>query len=63
MLLLLVANILNIAADVAAMGEVAELVIGFNRQHMLTVIFAVGTLLLAGVCTLPPLCFLLEAFG
>jgi len=42
---LLVANILNIAADVAAMGEVAELVTGFNR-HMLTVIFAVGTLLL-----------------
>ncbi len=32
-LLLLVANTLNIAADVAAMGEVAELVTGFNR-HM-----------------------------
>lgn len=44
-LLLLVANILNIAADVAAMGEVSELVTGFNR-HMSTVIFAVGTLLL-----------------
>ena len=31
-LLLLVANTLNIAADVAAMGEVAELVSGFNRH-------------------------------
>ena len=31
-LLLLVANILNIAADVAAMGEVAELVSGFDRS-------------------------------
>ena len=43
-LLLLVANTLNIAADVAAMGEVAELVSGFNR-HILTILFAVGTLL------------------
>jgi len=44
-LLLLVANILNIAADVAAMGEVAELVTGFNR-HLMTLFFVVGTLLL-----------------
>jgi len=44
-LLLLIANTLNIAADVAAMGEVAELVIGLNR-HLLTVIFVLGTLLL-----------------
>ena len=44
-LLLLVANILNIAADVAAMGEVAELVIGFNR-HLMTAFFVFGTLLL-----------------
>jgi Mn2+/Fe2+ NRAMP family transporter len=44
-LLLLIANTLNIAADVAAMGDVAELVSGFNR-HMLTVTFVVGTLLL-----------------
>jgi Mn2+/Fe2+ NRAMP family transporter len=44
-LLLLVANVLNIAADVAAMGEVSELVTGFDR-HMLTLIFVVGTLLL-----------------
>jgi Mn2+/Fe2+ NRAMP family transporter len=44
-LLLLVANILNIAADVAAMGEVAELVTGFNR-HLMTAFFVVGTLLL-----------------
>jgi Mn2+/Fe2+ NRAMP family transporter len=44
-LLLLVANTLNIAADVAAMGEVAELVSGFNR-HLMTAVFVVGTLLL-----------------
>src|ERR1035438_3857164 len=44
-LLLLVANILNIAADVAAMGEVAELVTGFNR-HLMTALFGIGTLLL-----------------
>lgn len=44
-LLLLVANTLNIAADVAAMGEVAELVTGFNR-HLMTTLFVFGTLLL-----------------
>ena len=44
-LLLLVANTLNIAADVAAMGEVAELVSGVNR-HLMTTIFVVVTLLL-----------------
>ena len=44
-LLLLLANILNIAADVAAMGEVAELVTGFNR-HAMTIFFVVSTLLL-----------------
>jgi Mn2+/Fe2+ NRAMP family transporter len=44
-LLLLLANTLNIAADVAAMGEVAELVTGFNR-HLMTSSFAIGTLLL-----------------
>ena len=38
MLLLLIANTFNIAADVAAMGEVAELVTGFNR-HLATAIF------------------------
>ena len=43
--LLLVANICNIAADIAAMGEVAELVIGFPRQAM-TVFFVAATLLL-----------------
>ena len=42
---LLVANTLNIAADVAAMGEVAELVTGFDR-HLMTLVFVVGTLLL-----------------
>lgn len=44
-LLLLSANILNIAADVAAMGEVAELVSGFDR-HLMTAVFVIGTLLL-----------------
>jgi Mn2+/Fe2+ NRAMP family transporter len=44
-MLLLVANTLNIAADVAAMGEVGELVTGLNR-HLMTVLFVVGTLLL-----------------
>jgi Mn2+/Fe2+ NRAMP family transporter len=44
-LLLLVANTLNIAADVAAIGEVAELVTGFNR-HLMTLFFVFGTLLL-----------------
>ncbi len=44
-LLLLVANTLNIAADVAAMGEVAELVTGFNR-HLMTGVFVFATLLL-----------------
>lgn len=44
-LLLLVANTLNIAADVAAMGEVAELVSGVNR-HLMTTLFVVVTLLL-----------------
>jgi Mn2+/Fe2+ NRAMP family transporter len=43
--LLLIANILNIAADVAAMGEVAELVTGFNR-HLMTAAFVFATLLL-----------------
>ncbi|MDK4718821.1 divalent metal cation transporter [Rhizobium sp. CNPSo 3968] len=43
--LLLVANILNIGSDVAAMGEVAELVIGVNR-HAMTIFFVVATLLL-----------------
>jgi NRAMP (natural resistance-associated macrophage protein)-like metal ion transporter len=43
--LLLIANILNIAADLAAMGEVAELVSGINR-HLMTVCFVMGTLLL-----------------
>jgi len=43
--LLLIANTLNIAADVAAMGEVAELVSGFDR-HLMTVVFAVGTLVM-----------------
>jgi Mn2+/Fe2+ NRAMP family transporter len=44
-LLLLVANTLNIAADVAAMGEVAELIVGYNR-HLMTAVFVIVTLLL-----------------
>ena len=44
-LLLLLANTLNIAADVAAMGEVGELLSGVNR-HLMAVLFVVGTLLL-----------------
>jgi len=43
--LLLLANTLNIAADVAAMGETAELVTGFER-HLMTVFFVFGTVLL-----------------
>jgi Mn2+/Fe2+ NRAMP family transporter len=43
--LLLIANTLNIAADVAAMGEVGELVSGINR-HVMTALFVFGTLLL-----------------
>jgi Mn2+/Fe2+ NRAMP family transporter len=44
-LLLLIANTLNIAADIAAMGEVAQLVSGIDR-HLLTVGFVFATLLL-----------------
>jgi NRAMP (natural resistance-associated macrophage protein)-like metal ion transporter len=44
-LLLLVANTLNIAADVASMGEVCELVTGFDR-HLMTVAIVFVTLLL-----------------
>lgn len=44
-LLLLIANTLNIAADVAAMGEVAELVTGLDR-HLMTAFFVFATLLL-----------------
>ena len=44
-LLLLVANILNISADVAAMGEVVELITGYNR-HTMTAIIVFATLIL-----------------
>ncbi|MEO5865837.1 MAG: divalent metal cation transporter, partial [Sphingomonas sp.] len=43
--LLLLANTLNIAADVAAMGETAELATGIDR-HVMTLTFVLGTLLL-----------------
>ncbi len=42
-ILLLVANVLNIAADIAAMGETAELVSGIGRQAM-TIVFVIVTL-------------------
>ena len=42
-LLLLIANTLNIAADVAAMGEVSELVTGVDR-HLCTVAFVILSL-------------------
>lgn len=41
--LLLIANTLNIAADVAAMGECAELVSGIDR-HLMTAIFVFASL-------------------
>ena len=44
-LLLVVANTLNIAADVAAMGEVSELVTGWNR-HLMTFLLALTSLLM-----------------
>jgi NRAMP (natural resistance-associated macrophage protein)-like metal ion transporter len=44
-LLLLIANILNIAADIAAMGEVSQMVTGVDR-HVMTVAFALLTLVL-----------------
>lgn len=44
-LMLLVANTLNIAADVAAMGEVSELITGLDR-HLMTIVFVVATLVL-----------------
>jgi len=42
-LFLLIANVLNIAADIAAMGEVTELVTGIN-WHVMTVFFVLMTL-------------------
>ncbi len=43
--LLLVANTINIAADIAAMGEAADLVVGGGR-HVFSVLFGVLTVLL-----------------
>lgn len=43
--LLLIANTLNLAADVAAMGEAAALVSGFDR-HLLTALFVLSSVLL-----------------
>ena len=43
--LLLLANILNIAADIAAMGEVSQLVTGVD-WHIMTVVFVLITLVL-----------------
>jgi Mn2+/Fe2+ NRAMP family transporter len=44
-LLLLIANVLNIAADIAAMGEVAQLVTGIN-WHIMTGVFVLFTLVM-----------------
>lgn len=44
-LLLLIANTLNIAADVAAMGECAQLITGIDR-HLMTVAFVFASLFL-----------------
>lgn len=44
-LLLMIANTLNVAADIAAMGEVSELVTGLSR-HVATLVFVTATLLL-----------------
>ena len=44
-LLLLIANTLNISADLAAMGEVGELVTGVDR-HVMTAFFVFATILL-----------------
>jgi Mn2+/Fe2+ NRAMP family transporter len=44
-LLLLIANTLNISADVAAVGEVGELVTGVNR-HLMTLFFVLASLVL-----------------
>ena len=43
--ILLIANVLNIAADIAAMGEVAQLVTGIN-WHIMTGVFVLLTLFL-----------------
>ena len=43
--ILLIANVLNIAADIAAMGEVAQLVTGIN-WHIMTGVFVLFTLTL-----------------
>lgn len=43
--LLVVANTLNIGADVAAMGDIAGVLVGADR-HLMTVLLAVGTLLM-----------------
>ena len=58
-LLLLIANTLNIAADVAAMGEVAELVSGFDR-HLMTAFFVVPTAAAADLRSVSPLRLLPE---
>ena len=43
--LLFAANTINIGADIAAMGDAAELVVGWGG-HLFTVLFALGSLLL-----------------
>ena len=58
-LMLLIANLLNIAADIAAMGEVAQLVTGIN-WHIMTGVFVFFNTALANIDPLSSLCFLSE---
>ena len=58
-LLLLTANILNIAADIAAMGEVAELVSGLSR-HLVTPLFAFTHARPTNPCPVPSLRLVFE---
>jgi hypothetical protein len=47
--LLLVANVINIAADIAAMGEALRLVTGVGSQHMYSLGFGILCLAAAGL--------------
>ncbi len=53
-LLLLVANTINIAADVSAMGDAGTLLVG-GPAKIFTIVFGVGSLVLQSVRAVPPL--------
>ena len=63
-LLLLIANTLNIAADVAAMGEVAELVSGFDR-HLMTAVLSSQRYCFRSLCRITATSFseMVDAFS